>query len=735
MKIRCYSPLLAALLAANNSVVEAQTELGGGVVTRTDVEYMADLTLDIRDMQDVIGNEGGSDAALAIYLDGKNSEPQIGTRFKLTELSTRLASNGVDKATPPYLFHLYGMAERDASRLSDNLSYADNYVRSAILVGHKQAPTAALVLNVWMYAAHVLFQGLDTCQKLLEADNPSQFDLGTAGFDEFIALWIGTGSNPGSENGDSLYAISEEAYNLFGGDLDESETNTRIKSLYQEGSAQLSIPGVCTKEHPESPRLIWSIATQIISQMTVPLIRQLIVAVLEKDVRKTEVFAMAVVPQAAQCRPSAYKRLRDFLLSETPRFDKTKVILRDLQDIYSCFGLTCDDIGDVVDKNGVDIPNCIAANPRSSLAQYNPSTDVHSIARMDLDILQLRILTSLGSFNYAKLWYLYGRNSPVEQKNDNDPYEYYSLADLAIASSRRTADPWYSEFVRYHNNNNYADKIVRDTLEGNGKWDSSKSVAQRSAVITETSSFMILYLHLIAQINDAVNLCKGLESHAEYDLSHPWDEVAALLIGSLEGTQEGGSSDAEDGQLLWSLGSRRAFQFQSINNEGYAKVNSRLEDLLYAGKGEIDAMECTSFEKTVEQIKLVTMVPIMQSVMRYALQNEQLSTTSDSADLALGETFALAIIPIMETIDPSASAIVQENMIFQSGIQPTRDGAQAVADAIGSFAVASGLRCGLLGYTPQAQPCRYHGGSAAPNMGPVVWTTLASAALSLFFLL
>ena len=74
-------------------------------------------------------------------------------------------------------------------------------------------------------------------------------------------------------------------------------------------------------------------------------------------------------------------------------------------------------------------------------------------------------------------------------------------------------------------------------------------------------------------------------------------------------------------------------------------------------------------------------------------------------------------------------------MIFQSGIQPTRDGAQAVADAIGSFAVASGLRCGLLGYTPQAQPCRYHGGSAAPNVGPVVWTTLASAALSLFFLL
>lgn len=379
MKLCCNSSFLAVLLAAHSVQSQTGTDLGGGVVARTDVEYWADLTLDIRDMNDVIGNEGGPDAALAIYLDGKNSEPQIGTRFKLTELSTKLATNGVDKATPQYLFHLYGMAERDANRISDNLSYADNYVRSAILTGHPYAPTAALVLNVWMYATHILFQGLETCQKIVEADNPSQFNLGTAGFDEFIALWIGTGSNPGSSSGDSLYALAEEAYIQFGGQRDEAETNTRIKSLYQEASSYLSIPNVCTKEHPESPRILWSIATQIISQMQLPLIRQLIVAILEKDAKKTEVFAMAVVPQAAQCRPSAYKRLRDFLLTESPRFDRTGVILRDLQDIYNCFGLTCEDVGIVVDKRGVNIPDCVAANPRSPMAQYYPTTDVNSV--------------------------------------------------------------------------------------------------------------------------------------------------------------------------------------------------------------------------------------------------------------------------------------------------------------------------------------------------------------------
>lgn len=380
--MKLWSSSLAAVLLAANSVhsEDVGTELGGGVVTRTDVEYLADLTLDIRDMQDVIANQGGSDAALAIYLDGKNSEPKIGTKFKLSELSTRLASDGVEGGTPQYLFQLYGMAERDISRLGDHLAYADNYVRSAILVGHEYAPTAALVLNVWMYATHLLYQGLKTCQLMVEADNPSQFVLGTAGFDEFIALWIGTGSNPGSPNGDSLYALAEDAYAQFGGELDEAESNTRIKSLYEEGLSYLSIPGVCTQQNEESPRKIWSVAAQIITQMQVPLIRQLILAILDKDARKTEVFAMAVVPQAAQCRPSVYKRLRDFLLTESPRFDKTKVILRDLQDIYNCFGLTCEDIGQASDTKGADTPDCFAATPRTPMAQYRPSSDVFSVS-------------------------------------------------------------------------------------------------------------------------------------------------------------------------------------------------------------------------------------------------------------------------------------------------------------------------------------------------------------------
>jgi hypothetical protein len=259
-------------------------------------------------------------------------------------------------------------------------------------------------------------------------------------------------------------------------------------------------------------------------------------------------------------------------------------------------------------------------------------------------------------------------------------------------------------------------------------------VAQRSAIIAETCAFQILYIHLIAQINDAVKKCKGVESeedYDEYDLTHPWDEVAALLIGSLEGTEEGGSTDVQDGQLIWGLNNRRGFQFQTLNGKGYSKVNSQFEDLLFAGRGEIDAMNCDAFEKTGEKIKQMTLIPLMQSVMRYAVQNEKLTADSNLEDLALGEAYALAIIPIIQSSDPESAIILEENMIFEDGIDPVRDGSQVVADAIGSAAVSRGIRCSLLGSTYETRPCRFHG-SSAQGLRPLLFSSIAAAVSFVF---
>jgi Low iron-inducible periplasmic protein len=389
-------PLLFLCWFGSRSVIAQGTDLGGGIVTRTDVEYLADLTLDIRDMRQSIAT-GNRDSALRIYLEGKNSEKQVGVLFKMTELSTGLANNPLSQTTPAYLYHLYGLAGRSTNleELASNGAYADQYVRDAIQSALPTASTAALVLNMWMYATHLLYKGMDVCQKRTDADNPSQFDLGGGGLDEFIAIWIGSGQTHGSSEGYGLYALTEQADALFtvgtaddsgflpsdNGGLAESETNRQLKLLYQEGASMFAQPDVCSRSNQDSPKRLWSVVGQIATKMYIPLLRMLIVSILEQDAASIEVYATAIVPQAAQCRPSTFNRLREELLQGDVNFQKTEVILRDLQEIFACFGLSCDDIGLVAkDYDGVDIPPCLASQDNAPMALYSPSTDVHPVS-------------------------------------------------------------------------------------------------------------------------------------------------------------------------------------------------------------------------------------------------------------------------------------------------------------------------------------------------------------------
>jgi hypothetical protein len=371
------------------------TDLGGGVLTRTDVEYLADLSLDVRDIQQAMAS-GSTDTALRIYLEGKNAEKQVGILYKLTELSTELSSAAISRATPPFLFHLYGLSGRsnDLDELAGNVGYADSFVTSAIKNGRKTAADAILALNMWMYAAHVLYKGMDTCQKKTEADNPGQFEIAGGGLDEFIALWIGVGQTHGSSEGFSLYALTEKADHLFtvatadesgflpedNGGLAESEVNRQIKLLYQEGAGIFSLPDVCTRGNVDSPKKLWSVVNQISSKMYIPLIRMLIVSVLEQDAQATQLYATALIPQTSQCRPSTFNRLREELLQGDVNFQRAQFIISDLQEIYGCFGLSCRDIGLVAKPyDGVVIPQCVASQDNAPMALYQPSSNVHPV--------------------------------------------------------------------------------------------------------------------------------------------------------------------------------------------------------------------------------------------------------------------------------------------------------------------------------------------------------------------
>jgi len=713
MRMRSVVSLYALMLSLRTTLVRSEggINLGGGIVTRKNVQFYADLSLDIRDLKE---GKQNTKNALRLYKTGANAELESGVTFSLQELNQELSGGSL--MTPQYLYHVYGLSgsmESNSSDFQANRSYADKFVRSIISSKLALAPEALQALTLWMYGTHLLLQGVDVCFRRSVADDPDAIQgFVGGGMDEFIALWVGNNQISGEINGHSLYSWTEKAAQSFKSTQqqisEEALPNLNLKLLYQQGAGILTLQNACTSKNPESVKQLWTVVQQMISQMFVPQLQMLIHALLSEDTNLVRIYATAVVPQIAQCRPSVFKRLKNQLLGERIDFARTPELLKDLESMYSCLGLSCKDVGTY--RLGGSSCSSTTVGGGNYLAGYYSRSPVESLARIDLDILQIKILTSLNQFRFARYLYQFGRNVPFHRSSENDLYNLRSLHELAVTTERQKADPIYSYFVAYFNDIRYADTSVDNALRGIGKWESRE---ERSEVIITTCAFQIVFLYTLARLKESVVQCRE-NPQEDWELAttpNPWDEVAALLIGSMEGPNEGGSMNHIDGQLFWSLANRRAFQFNTLNNQGYANANDELDDLLYAGRGELDAQDCDNLEQTANKIRHVMVVPIVQSTIRYAIMGQGVSwSRSKSSDrhteLALGEIFAFSILPIFAAVDSESAVIIRENMELKDNIQPIRSGPQLVADALGSAAVQWGLECHKLGRSSNADPCQ-----------------------------
>jgi len=284
---------------------------------------------------------------------------------------------------------------------------------------------------------------------------------------------------------------------------------------------------------------------------------------------------------------------------------------------------------------------------------------------------------------------------------------------LAVDGNRKIADPYYSDFVEYHNAPNYADRVILQTLRKQGSWGATASSEQATAVVTKTASFQILYMTILSKLATSVKNCN--ENHLgveDADDLLPWDEAAALLIGSLEGPKQGGSYDLEDGQLFWNLADKRAIQFHTNNKEGYSLINEELEDLLFAGRAEATTLDCQNLERSADRIRHLIMLPLIQSTIRYAVLNQGLSTSSASANLALGEVYSLAVLPLVSKYDDNAAQLIRENMVIRTDAPVVPDGPQLVSNAFYQALDDFGYSCALVGFTIQADACELAGGFA-----------------------
>ena len=312
----------------------------------------------------------------------------------------------------------------------------------------------------------------------------------------------------------------------------------------------------------------------------------------------------------------------------------------------------------------------------------------------------------LNEHEMARHMYLYGKNSLKISESDDDDDDndfdddYYSetkrermsLHSLALSNERRGV--MYEAFLDYHDDVAYSDKIILQLLEGEGKWGNWPADF-RAKIISDIIRVQVVYMVVISKLEMAVTQCSDLF----------WDEAAALIIGSLEGKERGGSKDFRDGKLLWGLANRRGLGFQRLNHENYGIVNGSIENLLFSGKGKMIAGSCANLGHTAQRITHLLLIPVIQSVVKYAISNEFVSVSSAEVEVALGEVNANVLIPIFSIYDTDSADLIKRNMVATTFGILVESGPQAVADAYLNIAESFGIECDYIGVRYEVEAC------------------------------
>jgi len=430
----------------------------------------------------------------------------------------------------------------------------------------------------------------------------------------------------------------------------------------------------------------------------IPLIKKLIHHIVRVDQEMIKLYAMSIVPQIFACKPSAAKILMNKLYLNNYKIQDRDEVIAMLQSAYGCLGFTCEDIGAYSNQ----IPQC--QESITTLAGYQPATNVKDESLIDLDIWQIKILTRVKAFRAVQKLYNFGKNSVI----DKSALVYDSIGSMATSDDRVIAGYWLWPFQKYHNSVFYAHQTIVYALGGYGRYARMTS-QQRGEFIYKTIQYQVMYMYALSQFYKCFAKClKGESAIEKY-----WDKGVAYVVGSLEET----SAETMDGMLMFDLANKRCSQFGTCNEDGRAEILSEIMAAFDGGRDAAVAMNCENVRLSAARLAHVLMVPVLQSVLHYAIKIKNLDQQSGSKDLAEGEVYALSVLPLIAEYNWESQREIEVSMIMKDGKKPVERGPQAVADAIGVVASKFGVTCSHIGADAEelVDCCRSVSGGSSPS--------------------
>ena len=297
------------------------------------------------------------------------------------------------------------------------------------------------------------------------------------------------------------------------------------------------------------------------------------------------------------------------------------------------------------------------------------------------------------------MYYIYGRATQLDE--DEFGFELTSLQDMTELSADGQWSPYYNDYIDYFKSDKYINQLIMDSFDEPTNV-ANENLEQRRAYIVTLIKSNVVPEFMMGLLGLALQICRDSDNDASPTLY--WDAFAAMYIGSMEGIKP--SVSADDGQLLWGLAMNRARQFNTQNDNFGSIINDEFTDLLFSGQAQLERGDCTNFDKTASRVLHLMLIPLIQSTIWYAINNVGVTSTKDKA-LAIGEAYALSVLPIVSKYDEDAASDIERNMIraTDQGVGPVTEGPQKVANAFYQILDNIGWGCEYIGQAEGVDTC------------------------------
>lgn len=297
------------------------------------------------------------------------------------------------------------------------------------------------------------------------------------------------------------------------------------------------------------------------------------------------------------------------------------------------------------------------------------------------------------AYRAAEDLYLYGRH--VKGSNGGS----LSFAQLATTSERSVV-PEFDAFVRYYENDSYADTIILSALSGDSKFGWTD--AQRRVVVVKSVQVLVMYFGALQSAYEAILECSSTAALRSAGSSDSWDQAAAMLIGHLEGTETNGTAE---GYMYYDLAQEHCKSFGTCqeDNTGVA-VNDELISLLYSGRGAVLGNSCGGLRKAAGEISTLLLVPAIQGALISSIRLSESGDLNAALHRAEAYVYSRALLPLVDDANRNAATTIDNYLGFPAP-QSTKQTASEVFSAFAKVYPQLGVDCEIIGDSAGFDAC------------------------------